>query len=328
MNRSFLLFLSIILLFSALVRPTQGQSGQTLFGDVKVDESKAAGLTTIGFDIILYNLSGQIVARQTVSSNGRYRFINLSDGHYDLVVESENVEVARIRIELMSPIYKTDFRQDINLEWKTIANASVKPSSVSSEDYYKRSSSNQKRFDKAGEAADKKKYVEAATLLKLLTSDDPNDFQAWTELGTAYLAQENFAEAEKAYQRAVEVRPRFFLGLMNLGRLRMMRKNFEEAILVLSVAVEVKPVSAEANFLLGEAYLQIKKGSKAVGYFYEALKLDPAGKADAHLRLAALYHGAGMKDKAASEYEQFLKKRPDYSDKRKLEKYIADNKKP
>ena len=43
------------------------------------------------------------------------------------------------------------------------------------------------------------------------------------------------------------------------------------------------PTSADANFLLGEAYLQIKKGSKAVPYLNEAAKL---GKVEAHLRLA------------------------------------------
>ena len=49
--------------------------------------------------------------------------------------------------------------------------------------------------------------------------------------------------------------------------------------------------------------------------------------AEAHLRLAALYHGAGLKDKAAAEYEQFLKKKPDYPDRKKLEQYIVQNKK-
>jgi len=43
--------------------------------------------------------------------------------------------------------------------------------------------------------------------------------------------------------------------------------------------------------------------------------------------LAALYHGAGMKDKAAAEYEAFLKKRPDYKDRKKLQDYIVQNKK-
>jgi Tfp pilus assembly protein PilF len=76
--------------------------------------------------------------------------------------------------------------------------------------------------------------------------------------------------------------------------------------------------------LLGEAYLQIKKGSKAVPYLTEAAKL---GKADAHLRLATLYNAVGLKDKAALEYEEFLKKRPDYKDRKALEQYISENKK-
>jgi Tfp pilus assembly protein PilF len=91
--------------------------------------------------------------------------------------------------------------------------------------------------------------------------------------------------------------------------------------------VQVHPGSSDAQYLLGESYLQIKKGSKAVGYLNEAIRLDPIGKADAHLRLAALYNGAGMKDRAAAEYEQFLAKKPDYADKKKLEQYIKDNKK-
>ena len=64
-----------------------------------------------------------------------------------------------------------------------------------------------------------------------------------------------------------------------------------------------------------------------MGYLREALKLDPVGMAEAHLRLALLYNGAGMKDKAAEEYEQFLKKKPDYRERKKLEQYIAENKK-
>jgi tetratricopeptide (TPR) repeat protein len=91
--------------------------------------------------------------------------------------------------------------------------------------------------------------------------------------------------------------------------------------------VELRPQSAEANYLLGEAYLQVKKGSKAVAYFGEALKLDPVGMTNAHLRLAALYDAAGLKDRAAAEYEEFLKKQPDYPDRKKLEQYISANKK-
>jgi tetratricopeptide (TPR) repeat protein len=95
-------------------------------------------------------------------------------------------------------------------------------------------------------------------------------------------------------------------------------RNFEVRLILIS--------SGRLSDHDSDAYPQIKKGSKAVGYLNEAIKLDPAGKADAHLLLAALYNGAGMKDKAAAEYEAFLKQKPDYADRKKLEAYIDVNK--
>jgi tetratricopeptide (TPR) repeat protein len=115
--------------------------------------------------------------------------------------------------------------------------------------------------------------------------------------------------------------------LLNLGKLRVSQKNFDAAIEILDRAVQSEPRSADANYLLGDAYLQVKKGSKAVVYLNEAIKLDPIGNAEAHLRLAALYNGAGLKDRAANEYEQFLTKKPDYPERKRLEQYIVENKK-
>jgi tetratricopeptide (TPR) repeat protein len=146
-------------------------------------------------------------------------------------------------------------------------------------------------------------------------------------LGTVNLAQQNLSEAEKDYLQALQVRPKFLLALMNLGRLRVAEKKYEESVEPLTRALEIQPTSANVNFLLGETYLQLKKGSKAVVYLYEALKLDPVGMAQAHLRLAALYNAAGLKDKAVIEYQEFLKKKPDYPDRKKLEQYISQNKK-
>ena len=299
-----------------------------LYGDFTVDEGDAGEMKPVSYNILLYTMSGFVISRQTVSSHSSYRMINLADGDYDLVVELESVEVGRIRVRIRNPVYKTDVRQDITLAWKGINNIRAKPASVTAEDYYKRNTTNRKLFERADEAIDKKKYPDAQTLLLQLLATDQGDFQAWSELGTAFLLQNKVSDAENAYNRALELRPKFFLALMNLGRLNLLQRKFEAAIPVLTRAVEVKPISADANYYLGEAYLQIKRGSKAVGYLYEALKLDPLGKAEAHLRLGALYNGAGLKKKAALEYAEFLKKKPDYPDKKKLEQYISQNRKP
>ena len=230
-----------------------------------------------------------------------------------------------MRVEILAGPSQERIRQDITLAWKNTAAA--KASSVSAADFYQRTDPNEKLFVSAKEATDQKRYDDAIVVLRQLVTADPHDFQAWAELGTVYLFKQNYEESENAYVKSVTERPKFFLGQMNLGRLRVVRKNYEAAIEPLTAAVTIKPTSADANYYLGESYLQIKKGSKAVGYLNQAIKLDPVGRADAHLRLATLYNAVGLKEKAALEYEEFLKKKPNHPDRKKLEEYISANKK-
>ena len=326
-----LMLLCILSAFSA--RQVQCQRGEirtggsnTLYGDVKVHEGQTSSPKPLALDILLYTEAGNLVSRQTVQSNGRYRFNNLTDGRYQIVVEVENTEVARFPIDFSTP-FKREVRQDIEFEWREPANASG-GGVVAAADKYKRPAKNVAAFDAAMESIQKKQYDQAIITLRQIVETDANDFQAWERLGTVYFIQKKFDEAEKSYSEALKRHPNYALVLISLGRLRIVQKNFDGAVEVLDQAVKIESGSAQANYFLGEAYLQLKKGSKAVGYLYEALRLDPVGMADAHLRLAALYHGAGMKDKAASEYQQFLKKVPDYPDRKKLEQYIDENKKP
>ena len=308
----------------------QGQAGgHTLFGDVKVDETNVEGVVPLSFDVVLYTEGGLLLGRQTVTNNSRYRFLNLADGRYDVVVEVEGSEVARVRVWVKSA-YKTDFRQDLHLEWRAgmSQRQRAKAQTVSAADFYDRASRNKSLFEKAQRLLDKRRYREATPLLNEIVANDSGDFQAWTELGTAHLMGGDLAEAEKAYRRAIQARPTFLLALLNLARLLNTQKRYAESIDVLSRATEVRPDSADSHFLLGETYLQLKLGSKAVPHLNEALRLDPDGKANAHLLLATLYDAAGLKDRAASEYEQFLKKKPDYKDRKTLEQYISVNKKP
>src|SRR2546426_6483895 len=107
--------LFLILLFAGYVGAQGG--GHTLFGDIKVDESQADGLKPMSLQVLLYSESGNLILRQTVPSNGRYRFLDLRNGRYDVVVEVENAEIARVRVYITSP-FKTDFRQDIELRWQ------------------------------------------------------------------------------------------------------------------------------------------------------------------------------------------------------------------
>lgn len=311
----------------ALLSPAQifAQSGYTLWGDVKLDDSKADAAGPSSLTVILYDESTKVVGRQTVSSRGRYRFTNLRAGEYDLAIESETDEITRVRLDLHGPT-GSDIRQDFEFEWKPkLAGPKPIPGIISAADIYKRSSSNKSLFQKAQEAVEKQKYDEAVRFLRQILSNDNLDFQVWTLLGTVYLVEEKPGDAEKAYLSAIEVKPTFALALIKLGKLRALQKRFEEAIDPLTRAVELQPQSPDANLYLGETYLKLRKGSKAIPYLNEAARL---GRIEAHVDLGWLYNAAGMKDKAAAEYEELLKKKPDYPDRKKLEQYINANKQP
>lgn len=318
----------LLIVAGVLTAGATQRGGHTVFGDLRVDDSKVEGIKPETFQLVLYDARGQEIGRQMVTSKGRYRFLGLSNGEYHIGVQVEQQEIARIHLHLME-LQNTEIRKDIELQWKPDRTPGLRnmPSTVSAAGC-NHTPANEELFNKAGEQLKNKNYNAAISLLTQIVGADPKDCAAWTELGTAHFRKGSLEDAEKSYQRALQERPSFLPALINLGKLRLARKNFEGAIETLSLALKEQPLSAEVNFLVGEAYLQVKKGSKAVGYLNEALRLDPIGKAEAHLRLAALYNGAGLKQKAAVEYEQFLSKRPDYPESGVLQEYIKANKKP
>ena len=301
--------------------------GKALYGEVTVEGEQLNNGKPVKVDLTLYTESRNVFEHNTVSGNSRYRFNNIPQGVYELVAEVEGVELARVRVDLRSPMVD-DVKQDLMFAWSATGSRSSKGDTVSAADKYERNSANTALFTKVDRALDTKNYDEATKLLNKIVTSDPKDFQAWTQLGNVHLLQSKFVEAETEYLRAIDLHSDYFLALLNLGRAEIGLQRYDVAAEILGRALKLRPKSADANYLLGESYLQLKKGSIAVGYLNEALRLDPKGMADAHLRLGLLYHTAGMKDKAAAEYEAFLKQRPDYQDRKQLEEYISTNKKP
>ena len=318
-----LMLLALIVFMTA--PPVTSQTGYTLWGDVKLDDSKAEHPGPSSITVVLYDQSTKVVGRQTIGGRGRYRFTNLRAGEYDIALEANGGEIARLRLTLTGST-TSDIRQDFEFEWKEKpATRKGNAGTISAADFYERSPANKSLFEKAHASVEKKDYANGVRLLTQIVENDKLDFQAWTLLGTLYMVQEKPNEAEKAYLTAIEIKPTYALPLLNLGKLRMSQKRFDEAVDLLTRAVELQPQSPDANLFLGEAYLRLKKGSKAIPYLDEAGRL---GSVQAHLDLAWLYNAARPKEKAVVEYEAVLKKKPDYADRKKLEQYISENKKP
>ncbi|HEX6186595.1 MAG TPA: tetratricopeptide repeat protein [Pyrinomonadaceae bacterium] len=304
----------------------------SLFGEVKIRvKGTAPRATPPQATVILFRPSGKELAlptgpefrRQTVTNGGRYRFSDLPPGEYELAVEIDHHEVSRSRIFLSSLHAPYGLQHDIAFDWQPLDDSTKSPT-ISAADVYERTSVNKRLFRKAEDAVVEKNYDQAISLLKQMVASDKADYQAQTILGTLLGSQGKYDEAEQAYLSALSAKPTFAPALLDFGRLRLKQKRFADAVEPLTKLVELEPDSGEANLLLGDAYAQMDQRPKAIPHLNSAASL---GYPEAHLRLAWIYDAAGSREKAALEYQEFLKKKPDYPDRQKLEGYIKANKK-
>ena len=294
----------------------------TLYGDFRVFELEGDMPANTMFDLILYSKGNEAVARQRVGQRGRYSFNNIIEGNYFIAVELDNVEISRVAIHIAQRKLKP-IRQDLELDWSRSVQA--KRDAMSAPNSYSRNLQNRKLFDKAMKQINKNELPLAIATLRSIVEADPKDYQSWNELGLAYFIQKNFTAAENSYAKAIEANPEYLTASLSLGRVRLAQKNDEGAIAAFKFALDKDSNSALANYFLGEAYLAARKESLAIGYLNKALQLDPVGMSSAHLRLATVYNLSGRKDLAALEYNEFLKKKPEYPDAQRLRDYIRAN---
>ena len=276
------------------------------------------------FSIALY-AGGIFVSRQSVRNGSAFAFYCVPDTYVTLVAEVDRAEIATVTMGSLAAPPQTNY-QDIDVSWSAAHDAVVKRNQViSARNAYERTKDNQKRFDRAMDKLQEDKGQTSLKMLRDLVQLDPNDFVAWSEIGTIQNDNRQFAEAESSFQSALQLKPDYLNALFGIGRAALALKEIERSLKALSDAYKVAPDSPDVNHFLGEAYLQNKQGTLAIQHMRRAIELAPAEKAELHLRIAWLYNAAGAKDLAAEEYRMFLQQRPKYPEKAKLEQYIAEN---
>ncbi len=316
-----------------MIGPRKASDGIKVSGFLKVEGIE--NLSESPTFLVSMMVNGRLLERREVKDRGSFTFSGIPFGSDAvLLVESGNLEIKRISnfISAIAPVkgsqdivMNNEARQDITISWLELRKVKNVTGVIDAKIFYQRSEENQKLFDKATAVSQNKKKDEAISLFKQIVQTDEKDFVTWTELGTIYFIGGKFTEAEAAYRKSIEQNSTFILSQLNLGKLYLAQKKPEQAVEILIKAIILEPTSPDLNHYLGEAYLQVKKGSKAVIYLNEAIRLAPLEKAELHLRLAALYNAANLKDRAAIEYKNFLTKVPNYADKKILEKYIKEN---
>lgn len=279
-----------------------------------VPNVKLPRVTAVYFD------SRQPALRQVINRSGNYCFRRQGTGGL-IIIDVEGIEAARKTVsDIGEPRQREDFELFIPQTGQTAS-----PAVVSTRFTRKPNERTADLYKKVGEAEAGKQQKKAIGFVKEIVSIDPEDFIAWAKLGSLYVASNLPQHAELAFTRSLELRPDYPPALVNFGMLRAFQGQFDAAVTLFERAILSDPKSAIGHRLLGEAYLQIRKGSLGLSALDKALELDPQGQAECHLLKARLYDLVGAKHLASAEYKAFLAKEPNHTDKKKFEKYIKDN---
>jgi len=263
----------------------------------------------------------QSQGRLTIDKAGSYCFRRSNSGGGTLIVEVDGVETAR---KTLSTLGQAQTREDFEI-YLAQKPAMSPPGIISARFARPHNEKTAVLYQKTGEAEARKDLDGAIRFANEIVTIDPEDFVAWAKLGSLYAANGGVGEAETALKRSLFIRKDYTPAMLNLGLLKALQDQIPAAIQLFERAVASDPTSARAYRLLGEAYLQAKRGTDGLAALDEALAIDPQGMAECHLLKARLYDLAGAKTLASAEYKAFLAKVSDHPDKKNFQKYIKDN---
>ncbi len=113
------------------------------------------------------------------------------------------------------------------------------------------------------------KAFEKAILIK------PDFHQAYFSLGLCQIEQKAWSVAGESFEKAVEFKPDYVTAWIRWGQLLESQGKTQEAINKYELALEEVPDSLAVNKLLASRYLQKSDNKKAANYFREAVRVSP-----------------------------------------------------
>ncbi len=116
-------------------------------------------------------------------------------------------------------------------------------------------------------------------------------------------------EAERLYQRALELDPWLAIAYTNLGNIRFRRGDEAAAEELYQKALTLDARQPEAQYNLGYVMLERGRPEEAIGFFKGAIASDPQF-ADAYFNLAMAYEQAGDPAKARPCWRRYLEIEP------------------
>ncbi len=151
-----------------------------------------------------------------------------------------------------------------------------------------------------------KVYADDLTMWQNVTTVRPDNARAFYNLGNALRERGDLAGARAAYERAVQLNPKFVMAQNNLGNILRLRGAPEAAVAHLRRAVREDPDFAEGYVNLGAALADIGRQEEALEALRRACALDRTSP-QARFNLAMTLGATGRFDEAIDSFDTSIK---------------------
>jgi Flp pilus assembly protein TadD len=217
--------------------------------------------------------TGGTVATTFTSGNGNFTFSNIASGTYQMVVEQMGYQPFMQEVDIEGPIYGLT----VELRGKPVASAAVHgPATVSQREL----SIPQKAHDAMQKGLEllykKSDYPGSIKQFERAAQAFPDYYEAYTQMGVAYLHMNNTADAEQSFRKSMDLsKEKYADAYFWLASMRSDQQNFAEAEPLARKSVELDPNSWQANSELARALIGLNRPDEAEKSAQAALKLRP-----------------------------------------------------
>jgi len=249
---------------------------------------------------VLIEFQGGVTRKFEVKTNKRGEFmqVGMQPGGYKFTVTKEGYQgsTADQRISLGDPTEVPEFKLH------TTAEAAKQGAPGAAAEQLKGD------FQKAVELHNAGKLDEDEAAYKAILGAHPDVPEVYRNLGSIYLTKKNYAEAETALQKAIELRPSAEATSM-LAQVYQDSGQSDKAMALMEKSAGANPTDVKSQFNRGIFLLNANKNEEAAAAFEAAIKADPSF-AESYYRLGAVQIGLGKLPDAIQNLEKYLTLNP------------------
>lgn len=269
-------------------------------GEVRLS---GAGPAAREVTVSLERFSGGIIDQMAIDGRGKFRFPNLQRGYYTIYVTAPGYKQVRQQADLqvVTRVY---------LVFELIPNELDTPSTTTPPVIDARVPLGaQEEFAKGRAALLDKKVKESLLHLKKAVNLYPDFFEAQLLLGSVYMDDLKWVDAEAALRRALEIKPESAEVFFSLGEVYRRQKRYPDAEKLLQDGLKLEENSWRGHFTLAHVYWDRAEILKAAPHVGRTLQLK-SDFADAHLLAGNIFVRLKLLDRAVLEYEEYLRLAP------------------